>query len=78
MTPWKKEKTIIDAAEWMWQNQEKNIGNIWWTPADLTQKNVDTSNPNLSTDDAEMVFDALKKRGLIRPDEITVAITAVR
>ena len=66
MPPWHKERIVVKAAEWMWWNQKKNDPAIWWVPSDLTDDNVDKSNPLLSLEDAQTVFEELKSRGLLR------------
>jgi hypothetical protein len=66
MTPWHKERIVVSAAEWMWWNQKKNDPALWWVPSDLTDDNVDKSNPRLSLEDAQTVFEELKSRGLLR------------
>mgnify|MGYP006281680425 CR=1 FL=1 len=66
MSPWHKEQLVVKAAEWMWWNQKKNEPDIWWVPSDLTDDNPDKSNPLYSLDDAQTVYEELKKRGLLR------------
>ena len=38
---------------------------FWWNPGVLTRENVDKTNPGLSSDEAEEVFEELRRRYLL-------------
>ena len=63
MSPSKLERLVIHSASWMFKREKSK--DFWWNPGVLTRENPDKSNPGLSRDDAEKVFEELRKRQLL-------------
>ena len=70
MNPANLEALLVKSAKWMLGREQSR--NIWWNPGVLTRDNPDKTNPGLSSDEAEDVFEELRRRQLFRNEIISV------
>ena len=63
MNPANLESLLVKSAKWMFQREKSK--DFWWNPGVLTRDNPDKSNPGLSRDEAETVFEELRQRQLL-------------
>lgn len=64
-SPAHREELVVRAARWMW-DKNNSVTGIWWNPAVLTALNAqDSTNPHMTMEEAEAVFEVLKERDLL-------------
>lgn len=70
MSPAHLETLLVQSAKWILGREQSR--NIWWNPGVLTRENPDKTNPGLSGDEAEDVFEELRRRKLFKNDIISI------
>lgn len=73
LSPPQLEQLVVKAAKWMWG--KPSVTSIGWSPAALTPANAqDPTNPQMTIEEAEAVFEVLSSRDLIVPAAFTSTV----